>query len=114
MNTHIGQRIKALAKMKGDTAETLAPILELTSSSVFKKFNLPAVSTEIVVKLSEYWNIPVSAFFASENEGVQMGGARSLRDKELKSENEKLKLELELKNQLLEEKERLINALSKR
>ena len=70
---HIGQRIKSLAKAKGDTADSLAPILQLTASSVFKLFNQEDVSTEKLIKLAAHWQIPISAFFGEGFEAI-LGG----------------------------------------
>jgi transcriptional regulator with XRE-family HTH domain len=63
MAIHFGKRIKELVELKGLTRALLAQKLEMTENNVYKIFNKENVDTELLVKVSEIIDEPVTIFF---------------------------------------------------
>lgn len=123
-----GERLKELMLKRGITAEEFAPIIGVSVSSVFKYYNKDNFDSDLLEKFCSELKVPVNYFFdesvqqTSRDQSVLVGGNNNGKinlDSKQKldaalSEVKFLKAELDNKNKLLEEKERLINVLLKK
>jgi transcriptional regulator with XRE-family HTH domain len=132
MAIHIGSRIKLIAaNFYRDGNKALAERLGMTEVNLYKIFLKENVNTEIIVKLSEILEVPVSWFLdegaeytiKEYNRIKQIGypdyrlrknNAKTLSDEELLiSKLEKCEMEIFLLRAQLRDKERIIELLEK-
>lgn len=107
MTRHMGQAIHSLANEVGLKAEDIAPALGCTTGTVYRMFRLSHVDSDTLFALSALFNKPMAAFFGeSYVEVSQISSNREPIDEKTRLEYEhkieKLELQLQHKDQLLE------------
>lgn len=111
MARHMGETIKAMAVTAGYKPEDVAHELRLTVGAVYGIYRNENVNTEKLFAFSALFKVPIAAFFGDDYEQVaqieepvaEFGQSKDKERQiwELKSENERLKLTIEHKDEML-------------
>jgi transcriptional regulator with XRE-family HTH domain len=66
---HVGNRIKKIMNAKGITNIDIAVLLDMHENSVYKMLKKSNQDTNVLQKIADYLEIPVTTFLIEEEEG---------------------------------------------